>query len=247
MVKEGKFTVEIVLADTQTAFKEHKGPDDGKTYAEVEPDAEYFIRVKNEHANGTVIESMQVDGERLGYAHRTKYGNDATRGLWSRKNGKETKKAFRFQKASVMDCAADVDGKPWTGCVEISFHEAINGTMITQGDHKSTWGGGKVGSLIGQQAKKGIKSVAGSALDIKEVAKGPQQVIRYQKGDLLGTIKLYYCTAVGLIFANVLPKPPFWQLARMLHPRGPEDDKKRRKRETNVGPNVASGSKTKTY
>lgn len=46
MVKKGPFTVEIIDAYTKQAFKEHNDTNDGKIYAEVEPDAEYFIRVK---------------------------------------------------------------------------------------------------------------------------------------------------------------------------------------------------------
>jgi hypothetical protein len=43
MVKKGRFSVELVSADTRIAFMEHTKDD--KTYAEVEPDVEYFVRL----------------------------------------------------------------------------------------------------------------------------------------------------------------------------------------------------------
>jgi hypothetical protein len=43
MVQVGDFSVHLVDAETKTPFKEHVK--DGKTYAEVEPDIDYFIAV----------------------------------------------------------------------------------------------------------------------------------------------------------------------------------------------------------
>ena len=43
MVRTGRCTVALVRADTNPAFMEH--PKDGKTYAEVEPEVEYFVRL----------------------------------------------------------------------------------------------------------------------------------------------------------------------------------------------------------
>jgi hypothetical protein len=226
MVKIGKFTVEIILADTETAFKEHTGPD-GTVYAEVEPDCEYFIRVKTEHADsgpGTIVIAMfTVDKECLGYESYMRCGQEATKGLWSRINGKEMKKAFRFQKASVMDCAADADGKPWTGCVEVKFYEARNGHIIEQENCESKWKGGKVGTLLGQEGKKGVKSIAGATSEITEGAKR-RKITRYSKGECLATISLYYCTTVGLIYADVLPQPPAWDLHRLTFPRNEAEE-----------------------
>jgi hypothetical protein len=224
MVKQGSFTVELILADTKAPFQEHTGPD-GKVYAEVEPDAEYFIRVKNEHPTGVIIVKFKVDGDDLGYQGQMKPGNEDSYGLFSLKDGKETNQALRLQKASVMDCAADADDKPWTGCAEVCFFQGISGHITTQNDGEGKWGGGKVGILLGgEHAKKGVKSGAGSIFEIKEVQKR-RKTMAYSKGEVLGTIKLYYCTAVGLIFAGVLPKPPAWDLHRMLYPRKEEENK----------------------
>ena len=42
MVQEGRFTVELVSADTKAAFQEHaKGHE---TFVEVEPEAGYFVQ-----------------------------------------------------------------------------------------------------------------------------------------------------------------------------------------------------------
>jgi hypothetical protein len=38
--------VEMVEADSKTPFKEHRRKSDGKMFAEVEPDIEYFVRIQ---------------------------------------------------------------------------------------------------------------------------------------------------------------------------------------------------------
>jgi len=46
MVRTGRCTVGLVGADTNAAFMKHTK--DGKTYAEVEPEVEYFVRIEVE-------------------------------------------------------------------------------------------------------------------------------------------------------------------------------------------------------
>jgi hypothetical protein len=64
MVKKGRFTVELVSADSKVKFQQHTK--DGKTYVEVEPEAEYFVRVAAEPAP-RVSGRIDVDGKSLGY------------------------------------------------------------------------------------------------------------------------------------------------------------------------------------
>jgi hypothetical protein len=67
MVREGKFTVELVDGLSKSPYKEHKATN-GRTYVEVEPNCEYFIRVgkANDGATCTVMIHIEVDGERIG-------------------------------------------------------------------------------------------------------------------------------------------------------------------------------------
>ena len=62
MVRKGNF--EIRLIDAKVPFKEHHH--DGKIYAEVEPNVEYFIQVRS-HQKKKVLFYHEVDGKELGY------------------------------------------------------------------------------------------------------------------------------------------------------------------------------------
>ena len=59
MVRQGNFVLEVVYADSKDPFQEHYDASKGKTYAEVEPDIDYFIRVTN-HGAGEVIMDYTV-------------------------------------------------------------------------------------------------------------------------------------------------------------------------------------------
>jgi hypothetical protein len=62
MVRSASFTVNLLYATTEVAFKEHtKG---SETYVEVEPDAEYFVRIEVPK-DMLVIACVCVDGKRL--------------------------------------------------------------------------------------------------------------------------------------------------------------------------------------
>lgn len=219
MVVQGNFKVELIDATTKQPFKEHTSK--GKTYAEVEPDAEYFIRITTSYPS-TVKAYFEVDGENLGYCKRIPYGSEKIAGLWTREKGKETTTALRFQKASVLDRSAS--GQPWTGSVRVRVFEAVKTGKVKDKkvDRLNKWSGrSKIGMKIGQQAKKGVKSTVGKTIgNIKEVVAKHKE---YKKGRSLGTIDLHYCTALGLIYADVLPKPPRWDLHRMNFPRKPEE------------------------
>lgn len=173
-----------------------------------------------------MLVKYSIDGEDIGYRTSLSSTDEWTAGLWSLVNGKETDKAFRFQKNSVMDCAADAGGKPWTGSIEVCFYHAVENGYIARNDIQSKWvGGGEIGTLIGEQARKGVKSCVGSTLGRVEHHDKKRKVMDYRETSKLNSIKLHYCTAVGLIYTGVLPRPPLWDLHRMHFPRVEEADK----------------------
>ena len=83
MVVDGKFKVEIVMADTKIPFMEHElksstttttgfstsastGDRAGTVYVEVEPKADYYINIESKN-DDPVVASISVDGNDLGY------------------------------------------------------------------------------------------------------------------------------------------------------------------------------------
>jgi hypothetical protein len=73
-----------------------------------------------------------------------------------------------------------------------------------------------------QLTKKNVRSAQGSFSRSHYSSGGTRN--HYRKGALLQTITIKYCTAVGLIHAGVLPRPPMWEYARITNPqRGPVD------------------------
>jgi hypothetical protein len=124
MVKNGRFTVELVAADTKVAFKEHTK--DGRTYVEVEPQVEYFIRVEAEI--GPEVElRLAVDGKDLGYIETVGSPEEKTsdiHGLWSYDAdiSRSSEKALIFAKAKVFNWSnSDQEAPFWTGKVEVKF------------------------------------------------------------------------------------------------------------------------------
>lgn len=219
MVKNGDFSVTLVEAESKIQFREHTAAD-GSSYAVVEPDAEYFIRVTSTTGK-KVICKLIVDGECLG--HRTQLQqNAATRdtGLWSRVGGMSVEKAFKFHRANYYQPGSRVEDTAnfWTGEVTANFYSAVrDGRTESQRDYISPWKGENVGYVNGvtdPSKKKGVKSCEGSCMEIKECKTGRI----YRRGSLLKTLRLKYCSAVGLIHAGLLPKTPGWHFPLMTKP-----------------------------
>ena len=78
MVRKGNFHMEIVSADTNIPFKEHRHPN-GEVYVEVNPNTEYFIRIKSDD-EGLVVCKCVVDGVSLGY--NVSFDIGSRRGVW---------------------------------------------------------------------------------------------------------------------------------------------------------------------
>ena len=226
MVKKGRFTVELVSADTKVAFQEHaKGQE---TFVEVEPEAEYFVRLSVD-AGPKVRGKISVDGKGLGYI--TNIGTPATTsshncGLYSFDGISSTVKALMFAKAKIFNSGNDDDTKEkkpfWTGNVTVEIFELFEtGTTYTAPTHNNTWKGGDVGFVIGQAdpKKKGVMTAEGN---LANSVKDNGVRAHYTRGRLLETINLNYCSTVGLIFAGVLGPVNPMLLARKLneHKRG---------------------------
>jgi len=210
MVRQGWFEIELINAETKIPFKEHTHTD-GRTYAEVEPDTDYFIRVKSHNLEMAVL-TFSVDGKDLGYKspmHKSHGWRES--GLWNRQDGSDSYNALRFNKLYNRrnQIGDDEYEGHWTGSVELKVHKYVElneyGSLT---DSKSSWTPNAEAVLDGlnmSSNKKACNTVQGN---IQTAGKKVSSYKLYTRGDHLETIKLYYCSTVGLIAAKVLKPPP---------------------------------------
>ncbi len=106
MVVESGFRVELVDANTKISYKEHTK--DGKTYAEVEPDAEYFVNLQKIELlpEDHYIVELYVDDQNLGW-HVELDGNEIAEepdyfGLCLVINWIESSRALKFVKSKLV-------------------------------------------------------------------------------------------------------------------------------------------------
>jgi hypothetical protein len=217
MVKNGRFSVELVSADTKIAFQEHTK--DGKTtYAEVEPEVEYFVRLGAD-VGPRVRARIYVDGMYLGY--RTTVGSPEEEksyyfGLWSSDGISSAHQALKFVRAKIFNSADDTETLPfWTGTIEVIFHELFDTGEQTQtiSTCQNTWDGGDVGFVMGHTdpKNKGVMSTQGN---FEETVKANAVKKICTEGPVLAIIKLHYCSTVGLIFAGIFGQVNPMLLAR---------------------------------
>jgi hypothetical protein len=164
MVKQGKFTIQLVNANGGIPFPEHT-KENGEVYVEVEPDAEYYIRVEGD-SEDLVRMDFEVDGKSLGYnSTMSKTSPAQDKGIWEYKDGKSYIHALKFAKANVQQDDGRGGATPyWTGMVEVTVHEAIENGYKEQRDHSNKWNGGDVSFVMGisdPDKKKGVKSDKG--------------------------------------------------------------------------------------
>ncbi|CAB9503115.1 expressed unknown protein [Seminavis robusta] len=209
MVVVGNYSVRIVNAETKEPFKEHKGPD-GKIYAEVEPDVEYFIEVDviGGGKNSMACFEFHVDGEKLPYrtisneTHGKSY-----KGVWSCVNGVDKMQAFAFKRPVLTDSKGS-SGPPGAliGDVQVDVSEAIYAGTCTRPDYKSDslQAASVSSSLTNVQTKKVLRSGTGSVAETS--ARSIKVTSVYSPGVLLESITIHYCTALGLIHAGVFGK-----------------------------------------
>jgi hypothetical protein len=212
MVVKGPFHLALVRADSREVFKEHVN-DDGEIYAEVEPDMEYFIRVKSTFKS-MVRADFCLDGSSLGYCTNLIPGREELHGTWEIEGDKQINKALCF---CIQDSFVDSGvHKQWIGSIEVKFSEAIPLSICWTRDAKSRWVGGVIDGSISETMRKVVKSKEGT---LSLVSNNPRKKRRYGAGKELTSIRINYCTAFGLIHAGLLPKPPLWDFHRSRYPR----------------------------
>ena len=198
-------------------FKEHTGAD-GKYYSEVEPDANYFIQVqvrKGDTATfSPVCVKYSVDGVDLGYKTILEMEEPPFEsGLWEYKDGISTTRAMKLGKPENSVVA--VGTAMIMGSVSVKFFEGIPSGRLEQEHCISNDVSSKKPTVRSGLGRKMVYSSRGS-VSISE--KQATTIDDFTAGNLLDTITIHYCTALGLIHAGVLPKPPLWEEARLKHP-----------------------------
>jgi hypothetical protein len=201
----GALSVQLVNAETKEPFEEHILPN-GSRYTEVEPNAEYWIRIvanlqQNEHGECVV----KVDKEDLGYSTFVSGKEEHFLGIWNRDKTTETNQALKVVELRVES------NKPFcTGSIKVHFYQALASGIELSSCKRVTsrWEGGFLPTLFAQD-KKTVKSSPGAKTTTKPVSP-PTERTKFVRGKLLESITLRYCTALGLIYAGVLPKPAQW-------------------------------------
>lgn len=214
------YTLELVDAESKVPFPEHSTSDGTTTYAEVEPEAEYLVRVNVRCASGgrvKLIAELTVDGKviRNGKQMWTCRESGRYLGFRSYFDGIKTETSLKFDKVmtardpvpSGIGADDDKNAHLPVGKVSVSFYEAVlvrgrRGVMnILPSDTAEAWAGQSVASS-GAGKKKALKTVPGETVTgVKEARISP-----YQKGTFVESIELKYCTAQGLIHAGIWPK-----------------------------------------
>jgi len=225
MVKKGRFGLQLVDAATpEVSFKEHTA-EDGATYIEVEPDAEYFLKVGISSDFKNVAYDIEVDGEDLGYNSKHHSCEEKIKGLRSREQGESTHKSLKFRglydlhdqtKEKTTVSPNDSNGD-WIGEIVVTFVEVIEleGYHNRKDATKSKWSGSH--KSINCNKKKLVKSGKGTTTKISTASRRMKRR-NWKKGKIIETITVKYCTTVGLINIGVLPKPPYWKMARANFP-----------------------------
>jgi hypothetical protein len=208
MVKKGFMSLQLVNAETNLPFPEHRGPD-GKDYVEVEPNAEYWIRIQSDEQNGKFICSFKVDGKDLGY-HKTCHGcQHSDAGIWTLTGTQGSQQSLKVKPLHGVAGATFYIGK-----VKVNFYETGLKTARPKEptNHVNKWKGKP------SPGKGGEKAVASQVGTVVCKTSKSNSSFRYERGPLLQSITLQYCTAVGLIHVGVLPKPTSWEYHRMRYP-----------------------------
>jgi len=155
MVQKGLFSVELTDAKSKEILLEHKATIssckelDLDVFVEVEPAAEYFIRVANDSSE-SVICNLSVDGEDLGYEFVLNANEYDDKGVWKFENGTSRHTALKVHKVSVSsDASSDVNKN--IGVVAVNFFKYIEDDGVEiKTEFKSNWGDSKesLGSRI---------------------------------------------------------------------------------------------------
>jgi len=219
MVKKGDFIVELVNASSKESFKEHKGKDGIDSFVEVEPEAEYFIKVASD-SDRCVSFGFIVDDIKLGYqTYFVPHKRTPTyAGNWSYSNNKTITTSFMFQEVqqSMLQSSSESDYNNIVGKIQVKVYERIMLDGYTQ--NKNTEKAKFDSSILTTEANqdkimKQVKTTDGKT-EISKDDNGSRQ--NFCRGKKLETFELRYCTALGLIGVGVLPKPPLYEWAKMI-------------------------------
>jgi hypothetical protein len=249
MVRQGDFIVEMVEAESKTPFKEHRRTSDGKVFVEVEPDIEYFVRIEkvghnptnNQHeynggAASVVSATIRVDGQNMGarYSWNREDRYFVYAGLLRREGRVDTETALKvfkpLQKQRVNGGSPTQGSSYVTGKVQVKIRERIStGTYYDEAQRQtqSTSKNFKTCSTIEysgeKEKKKLLRSKVGCTVVVQEESSSPPGTkrLRYNRGEILDTITLQYCSAVGLIEVGVLPRPASWGKIKQPHQSSP--------------------------
>ncbi len=217
------FEFKLVSAEDKTPFQEHQK--DGKTFVEVEPDAEYFMSIRTVRPPSIDLCCIfKIDGKNLGYNLTIHSGRAESFNLgtasWS--NGVERSKALKFVEASFRTRDAGIGSTmAGMGTVELKVYSAIYVGDFILRDLTLSLAAPTIQTedQVGVSMKKNVRSAEGSSIETKTEIYDPNVAHRhYEGGEYLYSIILYYCAAPGLIAVGVLPKPHAWDLLRMTQP-----------------------------
>jgi hypothetical protein len=232
MVVQGYVKMELVLADNKDiVFKEHTK--NGKTYAEVEPDAEYFIKLQDASVQADEMPSKNddfqyhlfVDDKCVSlFAHR--YGNflkePKYRGVTSESNGVETDKALKFVKPEQLDNAGTTNRMPLMGKVELKIYSTYSKQCVVPMSSPSSVASFQTDKVAMSgdniSKKKVLRSEVGDTMLTEQshnLPPGSMATYVYAK-ELLETITLNYCSAVGLMEVGILKKPNIYVHYNMM-------------------------------
>jgi hypothetical protein len=232
MVRVGSFTVELVNAETDELFLEHHHA--SQHYAEIEPNAQYWVRVHNHLPKDQMcICEMEVDGKELEPCFCLRGGEVSDNGARNLVDMVDAKRALQVKK-TIENSTQDAAIGFWIGSVKVKFYSATKMHERWQNkceNPQSTWQRGEAPKACSNGQKAVVSSIGTIE---KTICATPGIYTTYSRGEWLQTIELHYCTAVGLIYVEVLPKPPLWDYHRMLFP--PESNLKY----ANIKPEVKS-------
>jgi hypothetical protein len=222
MVVKGDFQIEIVEAQTKVPYKEHTK--DGKTYAEVEPNAEYWISIQKVRAvsfrSQNILVMFKVDGKDLGwfkyYPHNYIDKEPRCVGLCECKDGVVSSRALRFVKPEILAGIGSASSEPMIGNMEVEIYEGVI-IYVDNSRHQDKLGimeATTVSSRGGTAEAKFVRSAAGETTHLTPVTSA-----KAVKGAKLETITLHYCTVPGLMHVGVVTKPDnIWEAYKMINP-----------------------------
>jgi hypothetical protein len=220
MVIEGGFRIELVDANSKIPYKEHTK--DGKTYAEVEPDAEYFVSLQKIAVlpEDHYIVDLLVENQTLGWYVPLSGPeiDDAPMefGLLQRVNGVTSSRALKFVKPQIAVIDKITDNSKTTqqpalfGTVMVKLYKAsskcfkkqlkrnFSASLLPTADN--------LAAPVPGVASKHLRSEEGAAIGPAIGAIGYSYSYRKCKG-LVSIVHLHYCSALGLMQVGVLPKP----------------------------------------